>query len=318
MAEPALPRGTFVLAVNPRAGRGRALAEAHLAADLLRTGGDDAVVLSAGDLGTLMTLVRDRLRAAALSTRALVVVGGDGMVQAGLEVLVELAEQGIEIPLGVVPCGTGNDLARHFAVPLRDPVGAAGRILRRLDDPVPRRLDVGRVRFPDGRTRCFGTALCAGFDAVVNERANRWPRLTGPGRYLLAVLVEIVRLRTIAYRLEVEDAAGRRRTEDRTGVLLNVANTSSIGGGLPVVPGAREDDRLLELFTVAPLGRARFLVLFPRLFSGRHVALPSVRTERVRSVRVTAPGITAYADGERLGPLPVRVDVLPAAVRILA
>ncbi|MFI7581752.1 diacylglycerol kinase family protein [Kocuria kalidii] len=318
MAEPGPSRGTFVLAVNPCAGHGRALADAHRAAELLRTGGDEAVVLSAGDLGALVELVRDRLRAHALTTRALVVVGGDGMVQAGLGVLVELAAQGVDLPLGVVPCGTGNDLARHFAVPLRDPVAAAGRILRRLDDPVPRRLDVGRVRFPDGRTSYFGTALCAGFDAVVNERANRWLRLSGSTKYLLAVLVEIVRLRTVHYRLDVEDAGGRRRTERREGVLLNVANTSSIGGGLPIVPGARADDGLLELFTVAPLGRARFLVLFPRLFSGRHVELQCVRTERVRSVVVDAPDVTAYADGERLGPLPARVDVLPAAVRVLA
>ncbi|WP_298583588.1 diacylglycerol kinase family protein [uncultured Kocuria sp.] len=318
MAEPGPPRGVFVLAVNPCAGRGRALADAHRAAELLRTGGDEAVVLSAGDLTALLELVRDHLRERALTTRALVVVGGDGMVQAGLGVLVELAAQGVDIPLGVVPCGTGNDLARHYRVPLRDPVAAAGRILRRLDDPEPRRLDVGRVRFPDGRTCCFATALCAGFDAVVNERANRWLRLGGSTKYLLAVLVEIVRLRTVRYRLEIEDAGGRCRTERREGVLLNVANTSSIGGGLSIVPGAREDDGLLDLFTVAPLGRARFLFLFPRLFSGRHVALESVRIERVRSVAVDAADVTAYADGERLGPLPVRVDVLPAAVRVLA
>lgn len=318
MAEPAPPRGTFVLAVNPRAGRGRGLEDARRAAELLRTGGDDAVVLSAGDLDALVALVRDRLRAQALSTRALVVVGGDGLVQAGLGLLVELAAQGVDIPLGVVPCGTGNDLARHLRVPLRDPLAAAGRILRRLDEPGDRRLDVGRARFADGRAACFATALCAGFDAVVNERANRWLRLTGSTKYLLAVLVEIMRLRTVHYRIELEDTGGRSRTEHFEGVLLNVANTSSIGGGLRIVPGARADDGLLELFTVAPLGRARFLVLFPRLFSGRHVALESVRIEQVRSVSVDAPGVTAYADGERLGPLPVRVDLLPAAVRVLA
>ncbi len=318
MAEPGPSRGVFVLAVNPCAGRGRGLEDAHRAAELLRTGGDEAVVLSAADLGTLVGLVRDRLRAHALTTRALVVVGGDGMVQAGLGVLVELAAQGVDVPLGVVPCGTGNDLARHLRVPLRDPVAAAGRILRRLDDPPARRLDVGRVRFADGRTSCFATALCAGFDAVVNERANRWLRPAGSSRYLLAVLVEIARLRTVHYRLEIEDAGGRRRTERRDGVLLNVANTSSIGGGLRIVPDARADDGLLELFTVAPLGRARFLLLFPRLFSGRHVALESVRIERVRAVAVDAPDVTVYADGERLGPLPVRVAGLPAAVRVRA
>ncbi|MFI7483257.1 diacylglycerol kinase family protein [Kocuria sp. M1R5S2] len=318
MTERRTAPGTFVLAVNPRAGRGRALEEADRAAQLLRAGGDEAVVLSAPDLAALVDRVREELRARALSARALVVVGGDGLVQAALGVLVELAAQGVEIPLGIVPCGTGNDLARHLGLPERDPEVAAGRILRRLDEALPRRLDVGRVRFPDGRTVHFGTALCAGFDAVVNARADRWTRLHGPVRYLLAVLAEILRLRTVRYRLEVVDASGRVRAEERDGVLLNVANTSSVGGGLRIVPGARHDDGLLELFTVAPLGRARFLALFPTLFTGRHVELEHVGIEPVRAVRIDAAGVTAYADGERLGPLPVQVDVLPGAVRVLA
>lgn len=318
MAERRPSRGTFFLAVNPHAGGGRAVENAHRAAELLRTGGDDAVVLSAPDLGALVALVRDSLRASALTARALVLVGGDGVVQAGLGVLVELAEQGVEVPMGIVPCGTGNDLARHLGVPLRDPEAAAGRVLRRLEDPAPRRLDVGRARFPDGRTAYFGTALCAGFDAVVNERANRWVRISGTPRYLLAVLAEILRLRTVRYRLEVTDADGRLRAEERDGVLLNVANTSSVGGGLRIVPGARHDDGLLELFTVAPIGRIHFLCLFPSLLTGRHVSLEPVRIERVRSVVVDAEGVTAYADGERLGPLPARIDLLPAAVRVLA
>lgn len=310
--------GTFLLAVNPRAGRGRGLEHAHRAAELLRTGGDEAVLLCAPDLDALVTLVREHLRAAAGTARALVAVGGDGMVQAGLGVLVELAGQGVDVPLGIVPCGTGNDLARHFGLPAHDPEVAAGRILRRLDEAVPRRLDVGRARFPDGRTAYFGTALCAGFDAAVTERADRWRHPRGPARYLGAVLVELARLRALPYRLDVVDAAGHARTERREGVVLSLANTSSVGGGLRIVPAARHDDGLLELFTVAPLGRVRLLRLLPTLFSGRHLALPSVRVEPVRSVRVDAPGVTVYADGERLGPLPVEIDVLPGAVRVLA
>ena len=310
--------GTVVLAVNPRAGRGRGLEHAERAAGVLRVWGLEPVVLAAADLGSLLGLLRQHLRDQPAPVRAVVAVGGDGVVQAVLGVLVGLGPRGADVPLGLVPCGTGNDLARHLGIPREDPEAAAGRILRRLDGPPPPRLDVGRARTGDGRTVHFGTVLAAGFDAAVNERANRRPHLRGAARYLTAMLVELRRLRPLDYRLEIVDAAGRTRSAHRPGLLLDLANTSSFGGGLRIAPDARADDGLLELVGVDPLGRARLLGLLPALLAGRHTRLPCVRVERVRSVVLEAPGVVAYADGERAGPTPLRVDVLPGAVGVLA
>ena len=85
-----------------------------------------------------------------------------------------------------------------------------------------------------------------------------------------------------------------------------------------ITPDALPDDGLLDLFVVRPLPRARFLAVFPKVFSGRHIGHPAVEIRRVRKVRLSAPNVVAYADGERIGPLPLTVDVVPGAVRILA
>lgn len=101
-------------------------------------------------------------------------------------------------------------------------------------------------------------------------------------------------------------------------MLISVANGQSIGGGMKVTPDARLDDGLLDLFIVRPLSRARFLAVFPKVFSGRHVGHPAVDIRRVRHVELATANVVAYADGERIGPLPLTVDVVPGAVRVLA
>ena len=101
-------------------------------------------------------------------------------------------------------------------------------------------------------------------------------------------------------------------------MLLAVANNVSIGGGMMITPDAKLDDGKLDLFLVKPLSRLRFARLFPKVFKGTHTGLDIVRIERVSSVRIDAPRVIAYADGERVGPLPVRVDIVPGALRILA
>ncbi|MDP9935309.1 diacylglycerol kinase family enzyme [Paenarthrobacter nicotinovorans] len=175
-----------------------------------------------------------------------------------------------------------------------------------------RRIDVGRVR-AGGRITYFAGVLSAGFDAAVNERANswRWPR--GKSRYNLAMLRELGSFRRTEYRVVADDVRWTQRA-----LLISVANGQSIGGGMRITPDALPDDGWLDLFVVKPLSRLRFLSIFPKVFAGKHTGRPEVEIRRVRTVRLEAEGVVAYADGERIAPLPVDVDVLPLALRVLA
>lgn len=245
-------------------------------------------------------------RAVAEGAAAIVAVGGDGTVHQALQAVAERP-----VGFGVVPAGTGNDFAACTGVPL-EPVAAATAISDALREGRHVPFDLARAVGTDGEVRWFGAVLAAGFDAVVNERANRmrWPH--GPRRYDLAIVLEMVRVRPRLYALELDGVA--RSFE---GTLVAVGNCASYGGGMRIVPAADPADGLLDVIIAAPLGRGALTRLKPRLRRGTHVTDPRVSTFRARQVRLHADGIIGYADGERLGPLPLEVTCVPGAVRLL-
>jgi diacylglycerol kinase (ATP) len=292
----------ILVAINPDASFGRNQNVGQVVVAALSSAGCDVTALQESSVDLLRLSLR---RALAERPDALVVVGGDGMVSLAVN---ELADT--RIPLGIVPSGTGNDTARGLGIPLGDPAAAIRTLLAALDAP-RRVIDVGVVRHGGSETR-FAGIVSAGFDALVNERANAWRRPRGKSRYTLALLRELISLAPRRYELSVD---GTSFSVDA--VLLSVANNGSLGGGMRIVPHARVDDGVLDLFTVAPLGRLRLLRFFPKVFSGTHTTLDLVAFRTLRTVRIDAPGIVAYADGERIGPLPIDIEILPAALHVL-
>ena len=220
---------------------------------------------------------------------ALVVVGGDGMVHLGVQALA-----GTGTPLGIIPAGTGNDVARYFDMPAQGPRrrrptwSIAGRAPHRR--PRPQRLDV--LRRP-----------CSppGFDAMVNERANRmtWPK--GQMRYNIATLAELRVFKPMPYTLELDGqrAAASRRCWSRSAT----ARRSAAACGSPRAPML--DDGLLDVVIIKPISQAASCS-GPTPSCSRAPTCSTRTTSTTASARVTvaAPGIVAYADGERIGPLP--------------
>ena len=284
----------IALLVNPTAGRGRGARAGRVAAAALR-----------GDGHRVRELVgRDGDEAADLAAAALA-DGPDGLVVVGGDGLVHLAVQhlaGTAVPLGVIPAGTGNDVARYLGVPRRDPAAAA----RVVTTGRARSMDLGRAG-----SRYFATVLAAGFDAQVNERANsmQWPR--GQMRYNIAVAAQLRAFEPTRFSLELD---GTRRDLDAT--LVAVGNGPSYGGGLRICEGAVLDDGVLDVVVMKPVSKVELVRVFPRLFNGTHVTHPQYEHHRVARVSVAAPGIAAYADGERLGQLPLTVEVAPRALRV--
>ena len=287
------------LLVNPTAGHGRAARLLDGVCEQLRADGLDVDVSQGRDAEHSLELARSSVDR---GTDALVVLGGDGMCHLALQ-----AVAGTTTPLGVIPAGTGNDLAATLGMP-DDPLAAARAVATAVCQGWTRAVDVATAA-----GRWWGGVLCAGFDSAVNERANtmRWP--AGPRRYDLAILAELARLHTEMFTLTLD---GQPLQVEAT--LVAVGNGPRYGGGLRICPDARIDDGLLDVTVVGPVSRVELVRVKPRVRRGEHTTHPAVTVRRAREVTLAAPGVTAYADGERLGTLSVTATCVPGALRVLA
>ncbi len=172
--------------------------------------------------------------------------------------------------------------------------------------------DAGLVKAAQMGWPAFLGVLGAGFDSIVNARANTLTFPPGTAKYVRAMLRELGRFTPIAYRLELE-----HQTVEISGMLIAVGNGSTYGGGMKVCPGADVRDGVAEILIVGELPKLAFLRLFPKVFSGAHVHHPVTRVLQSAAFTLHAPGQTAWADGEYIGPTPVRLQVEPLAVRII-
>jgi len=288
------------LIVNPTSGKGLGRSIGAQARRLLLEAGHDLVDVSGVDYAQARARALD---AVAAGVDTLVVVGGDGMVHLGVNLCATTPTR-----LAIVAAGTGNDFARNLALPVRD----AAKSVALLTEGTTRRIDLGRVNHGVAGERWFGGVLGAGFDAVVNARAQRmtWPR--GQMRYNLAVLRELPVFRAIPYAVEVDE----RRLETRA-MLVTVANTTSFGGGMRVSPEADVADGLLDVMIVHELSVPAFLRVFPKVYSGTHVTHPAVEMHRASRVRLEAEGVRSQADGESFADLPIDAEVVPGALHVV-
>ena len=288
------------LVVNPTSGKGSGRVLGGQTRALLRSAGHQVVNLSGESAAEALERCHGAV-ASGLDT--LVVVGGDGMVHLGAN-----AVAGTTTALAVVPAGTGNDNARSLGLPVLDARAAAAII----DTGHRRAIDAAREVRPGEPDRWFVGVLCGGFDAVVNERANRWTWPRGRMRYNLAIARELPVFRPLPYQLELDGEVWATEA-----MLVAVGNGPAYGGGMKITPDASYDDGLLDVLVVGRLSVPRLLAVFPKVFSGKHVTHPAVTIKRARRVRLSTPGVVAYADGERFGPLPVEVEVVPGALEVL-
>lgn len=220
-------------------------------------------------------------------------VGGDGLVHLVLQVVVPK-----KIAFAAIPAGTGNDFVRTLNWSLDDVNG----LLDRVTTTPPQLIDLGLV---DGEW--FGAVLSSGFDSTVNEKANAlsWPK--GRSKYNLAIALELPLFKPSHFDIELDD-----RTISTEAMLIAVGNGASYGGGMQVCPQASITDGLFDVMVLSPISKLEFIRVFPTVYSGTHVNHPEVNIYRTKKVRINSDAI-AYADGERIGALPVSAECVAGA-----
>jgi len=284
--------------VSPTAGRGRARGLTDDVLTAFRSAGLTPRLLPAT---TGAEAERQAAEAVAAGAAAVVAVGGDGTVHAAVQ-----AVAGTPAALAVVPAGTGNDLVRALGIPT-DVAGAARAAAEDLASGVSRTIDAGRTG-----DRWWATVLCCGFDSAVSDRANRlrWPK--GRRRYDVAVLAELARLKPVELTMVLD---GETQTVPVT--LVAVGNTPWYGGGMKVCPAADPTDGLFDVTVVGPTTRLQLMRTKPLLTDGTHVEHPMVTVYRAARVELSSPGVTTYADGEPVAPLPAVTECVPAALTLV-
>jgi len=295
--------------VNPSAGRGRTRKLLPRLTDAFAATGLDVDVCVSVDLDDAVRLAREAFD----DGRGVAACGGDGTVNALAGVAAD--HGGV---LAIVPTGAGNDFARHL-----------GLDRRRWLDTIPLlttgqvgTVDLGRAELTGadedggGTVRWFTSVANAGFDSEANRWANGVQWASGTSLYVLAVLRTLGTYRPHRFRLTIDGD-----DHDIEAWLVAIGNARGYAGGMLITPGAELDDGQLDVCVVGPVSRAGFLRSFPRVFRGTHVSHPMVDMYRGKLVELASLDqsvpIELYGAGERIGPLPARMEAVAGALQVV-
>ena len=267
---------------------------------------------------------------------AVVIFGGDGTVHHQLATLVEL-----DVPLLIVPCGSGNDFARAFGLrKLRDSIAAwqtfsHGSNLREVDLGLitTQPLTTSGNRKPPMSSAdpplpiTAGTSSAAvhhyfccvagvGLDSHINKRANDLPRwIRAHGGYAMTATRELVRFAPFPMKASNN---GNSPAPFRPTMLAAVANAPTYGGGMKIAPRAKLDDGKLDLVQVRGMDAFKLFCLFPTVFFGRHLGFEEVEYQQTDTIRIeTEYPFDVYADGEFVCQTPVEFSVAPKALKVI-
>jgi diacylglycerol kinase (ATP) len=242
---------------------------------------------------------------------AILVFGGDGTVHRHLAQLVRL-----QLPVLVVPCGSGNDFARALSLNSRRDSVAAWRKFASGAGKV-RTIDLGVI---NGHYFCCVGGV--GLDGEVARRADQLPRwVRGHGGYVISLLPALFRFAPMPMKISVPDSGhlGNFVTHsEKLVVLAAFANTPVYGGGMKIAPRAQIDDGLLDLCIVGDINKFKLFCLFPTVYFGKHLSMEEVQYSRTTRLRIeTETPLDVYADGEYVCQTPIEVSVAAQALRVI-
>jgi len=290
------PPVRFIFLLNPKAGRGKARLVLREALEVMRRAGVQAEVEESRSAEHLRELAR---RAAAEKPHAIVSLGGDGTHHYVVNGMV-----GSDVPLGIIPCGSGNDFAKGLGIPI--PTRAAVETLLAGN---PRRVDLGRVG-----GRVYGCIAGVGFDSVVTRYANeRVRRLRGSWAYAWSILRSLDTYRP--HPLEIVSD-----TENFSGevVFAVVGNNVSYGGGLHLTPRALLDDGWLDVCIIPYMGKLELLRWVPSAYRGEHLRHPRIIYFQARQVSLrTTSRLELFGDGEFMQELPASIEIVPRVLPVI-
>jgi diacylglycerol kinase (ATP) len=262
------------------------------------------------------------LPASSSEADAIVIFGGDGTVHRHLPRLAQL-----QLPVLIVPCGSGNDFARAMKLGNRKNSLAAWHEFSSRRDNV-HSIDLGTITpRPVGEAAAphrhyFCCVGGVGLDGEVARRANQLSRwLRGHGGYVLSLPSALLRFAPLPMKLSIASAEKPEAMITRGEVpivLAAFANAPMYGGGMKIAPRAKLDDGLLDVCLVAGMNKFKLFSLFPTVYFGRHLGMREVEYLQTSRLKIeTESAVDVYADGEYVCKTPIEVGIARNALRVI-
>jgi diacylglycerol kinase (ATP) len=273
---------------------------------------------------------------------AVLIFGGDGTFHRHLAQLVKL-----DLPVLVVPAGSGNDFARALGLRTVKHSLAAWRKFC-MDEKNVRMIDLGIIEpcssapatitptdtnkaSPDPALdpqRYFCAVAGVGLDAEVAHRANRLPRwLRGHGGYVMSLVSTIFRFAPLPVKILIRENSRAQSSDARSSwtlrshqptILAAFANTPTYGGGMKIAPQAQMDDGTLDICVIKALDPLKLFCLFPTVYFGHHLQIREVEYFQSSHLRVeTEPPLDIFADGEYICRTPVEIRVASKVLKVV-
>jgi diacylglycerol kinase (ATP) len=288
----------WLVAINPTSGRGRGAKLGQEVSNYLQERKINYQIITGANAVALQNNLRqsiETLKSNSIQIRAIIAVGGDGLIHLALQIAVPHS-----IAVVTIPAGTGNDFVRSLGWDLDRPLAPLWTAI----NSAPQDVDLGEI---DGEY--FAAIASTGFDSLVNERANglSWPK--GPAKYNVAMAIELPKFKPLSYKFTIDG-----KYFEREAMLIAVGNGRSYGGGMLVCPDAELDDGQFDLMILNPVSKREFIRIFPSVYEGAHISHPKVEIHKASEIGIEASAI-CYADGERIGPMPATFHVAKGALK---
>jgi diacylglycerol kinase (ATP) len=251
-------------------------------------------------------LVHLKLDISSRNIKALVIIGGDGTIHHALRFI-----ENTQVPLGIIPAGSGNDFARALKIPKN-----SKKALRRILDGQTERIDLIKVN-----DELCTTIVGVGFDAKVAEITNQsqlkpWLNTFKLGKlaYVFGVLKGVFSYQPTDLTINID---GKDKVFSNVW-LIAIANTPYYGGGLKICPEADKADGIVNICIAHSLSRLELLMFFPLVFLGKHTLHRCVATEKGEVINISSKSTTTVqADGEMLGNTPISITVLKNHLNVI-
>lgn len=286
---------TFI--VNPVAGRGKSLTKWRRFYPLLKQENFDFDVLYSNKPQEIIKLARE---ARDNGSDVIFAVGGDGSLREAADALV-----GSDVSLGQIPFGTGNDFIRSLNIPREIPA-----ILEMIRQKPRRTVDLARLN-----DKIYCNVAGIGFDGeVIAASDNVFKRLGGTAAYVAAVLRAVFFFQAPRMQVFLDGVLVEKKLH-----LVAIGNGCFYGGGMNILPGAKQDDGFLDVCMVDSVSPLRLLSRLPGIYTGNHVNQPEVSMAKVRQVRIVSdPPVLVQADGDLVGTTPVDIEIIPAGLQFIS